>query len=403
VPEGEQIKIGSVSSGKVLQANGAGDESAVGQGLSKEMDDADQRWWLIPVAGVNHQYRIHHVGSGMVLEVTGESHEDRARIRLGKDTSGAHQRWRLIPVGDADHEYAIVSVNSGKAIDLWDASQDDDAEIAQNGYWHGPQQRWRLRTPDAATTSRAILTIVRNEQVFLPIWLNYYSKFFKAEDIYVLDHQSTDGSTEGPGFVRIPVSQPAFGVGWQRDVQQRYQHELIDHYDVVLCTDVDEIVAPDPRYGDLGDYLNRFDQEFVTCQGYEVLHSRDDEPPLDRAKPVLSQRSMWYPNPLYCKPLLARVPMLWHGGFHERVDGRKNPDPHLYLIHLHRMDYDICLARHQERGRFPYAQMDLDQGWNYQNRITEPTAFSSWFYHDSCCSGVPIQPQSIPSYWREVV
>ena len=42
---------------------------------------------------------------------------------------------------------------------------------------------------------RAVITIVHNEPVFLPIWLAYYSRFFAPDEIYVFDHESTDGST----------------------------------------------------------------------------------------------------------------------------------------------------------------------------------------------------------------
>jgi Glycosyl transferase family 2 len=183
-----------------------------------------------------------------------------------------------------------MNVHSGKALDLWDGAWRDDAEIVQLGYWHGTQQRWVLTACDAATTSRAVMTIVRNESVFLPIWLRYYRQFFSAQDMYVLDHQSTDGSTEGHGFVRVPVSHPEYGAGWQRDVVQCSQHELVGRYDVVLCTDVDEIVAPDPRLGDLGTYIDRFDEDFITCQGYEILHRKDIESPFDPTRPVLRQR-----------------------------------------------------------------------------------------------------------------
>jgi hypothetical protein len=305
-------------------------------------------------------------------------------------------------VGEGEHEYAILNVRSGKALDLRDGSSCDDAQFIQVGYWHGMQQRWVLTACDAGTVSRAVLTLVRNERIFLPIWLRYYRQFFSAQDIYVLDHQSTDGATEGDDFMRIPVSRSAFGVGWQRDIVQCYQHELVGRYDVVLCADADEIVAPDPRLGDLGAYIDRFDEDFVTCQGYEVFHDRDHEPSFDPARPVLAQRFTWYANPSYSKPALARVPMLWHGGFHKRVDGRTNNDPHLYLIHLHRMDYDICLARHHDRICFPLEQTDHDQGWGYQNRIIDPTEFSSWFFHDSG-GPWPLRPQSIPSWWRELV
>ena len=46
---------------------------------------------------------------------------------------------------------------------------------------------------------RAVVTMVHNESVFLPIWLRYYSRFFAPEDIYVLDNDSTDGSTDRGG------------------------------------------------------------------------------------------------------------------------------------------------------------------------------------------------------------
>jgi hypothetical protein len=244
--------------------------------------------------------------------------------------------------------------------------------------------------------------MARNEAVLLPVWWHYYSRFFRPEDMYILDHESTDGSTSGPGFVRIPVAHPVVDWGWHRDMLQATQHRLIERYDVVLCTDVDEIVAPDPRTGDLGDYIDRFDGHFVNCRGYEILHMKDREEPLDLSRPILDQRSHWYFNPAYSKPLLARVPMHWHGGLHTRVDGQTRDDPSLYLLHLHRVDYDICLARHQQRVSRPWNQRDLEERWGYQNRITEAEQFERWFYEDSC-SGTPIQIESIPEHWRGLI
>ena len=396
-----EVTIKNLSSGKALSIVRAGTGATLRQ-CSHKGSDVTQWWQLVPVTGHRHQYSIQNVDTGMVLEVTGGSSEDQSRVSLWEANGGAHQRWRLIPVGGGGHEYAIINVHSGKALDLWDGMWRDDARFVQVEYWHGMQQRWVLAAGDADTAPRAVLTIVRNESVFLPIWIRYYRQFFPARDMYVIDHQSTDGSTEGDGFTRIPVSHAEYSAGWQRDIIQRHQHDLVDRYDVVLCTDVDEIVAPDPRLGDLGTYINQFDNDFVTCQGYEILHQKNHEPPFDPTVPVLKQRSTWYANPLYSKPLLARVPMMWKGGCHDRVDGRENKDPNLYLIHLHRMDYGICLVRHQDRTRFPLAQIDRDRGWGYQNQITDPAKFSSWFFHDSC-GPVPPRPEPIPSWWSDVV
>jgi hypothetical protein len=68
--------------------------------------------------------------------------------------------------------------------------------------------------------------------------------------------------------------------------------------------------------------------------------------------------------------------MSWHGGLHATTDGEVREDPRLYLIHLHRMDYELCFARHQQRTALPWNQRDLDEGWGYQNRITDPEAFA---------------------------
>jgi hypothetical protein len=244
--------------------------------------------------------------------------------------------------------------------------------------------------------------MVHNEAVLFPVWLKYYRQFFDPQDIYVLDHESTDGSTEVGGFVRVPVSREKVDWGWHRDVIQEQQHRLIARYDLVLCTDVDEIVALDPRLGTISDYIDRFDQEFVNCLGYEIIHVKDSEPALQLDSPILEQRSYWYYNPAYSKPLMSRVPMYWHGGLHCRVDGRTNPDRDLFLIHLHRVDYGICLARHHQRISRPWNQRDLDEGWGYQNRITDPDQFLHWFYGDSC-AGVPIQIERIPGHWRGLI
>ena len=250
--------------------------------------------------------------------------------------------------------------------------------------------------------SRAIVTMAKNESVLLPIWWHYYSQFFDPEDMYVLDHGSTDGSTSGPGFVRIPVSHPVVDWGWHRDMLQHHQHELIQRYNMVLCTDVDEIVAPDPSVGTLGDYMDHFTNDFVTCTGYEIIHLRTEEDKLDLSLPILEQRSYWFFNPVYSKPLLARVSMNWHGGLHSRVDGLTADDPALYLIHLHRVDYDLCLSRHHQRISLSWNQRDVDENWGYQNRITEAEAFHHWFYHDSC-GNVPIHIERIPSSFKGLI
>ncbi len=186
--------------------------------------------------------------------------------------------------------------------------------------------RSRLRTL-GARKRRAALTIVHNEAVLFPIWLAYYSRFFAPEDIYVLDHDSTDGGTAGEGFVRITVTHDTFDNEWMVKTVEDQQHELLERYDVVLVTDVDEIVTPTPEWGGLDQYIDWFDEEYVNCVGYEIVQIRDREGPYDPSRQVLDQRGYWYAHDAYDKPALASVPMKWKPGFHKREDEASTGTP----------------------------------------------------------------------------
>ena len=250
---------------------------------------------------------------------------------------------------------------------------------------------------------RAVITIVHNEPVFLPIWLRYYSRFFAPEDIYVLDNDSAAGMLPDAGFVRIPVAHDSVDHPWMVEQIQGLQHELLEAgYELVLVTDVDEIVAPDPRLGTLGDYLDTFGEEWVNCLGYELLHMRESEAPLRVGEPILAQRGHWFFNDGYDKAALASVPMSWRPGFHGRSDFHVNLDPDLRLVHLHRMDFQLCLERHRTRSAKPWAERDERKRWAIHNRITEEDQFARWFYEDSCFENLEIKPERIPERWREV-
>lgn len=264
------------------------------------------------------------------------------------------------------------------------------------------RHRRRLREL-GARKRRAVLTIVHNEAVLFDVWLRYYSRFFAPDDIYVIDHDSTDGSTSGGGFIRIPVSHDTFDNTWIVQTVERHQHELLERYDVVLFVDVDEIVTPTPEWGALDAYIDEFDEEYVNCVGYEVVHLRDREGPFDPSRPVMEQRGYWYAHDAYDKPALASVPMQWKPGFHKRADDGFNWDPDLRLIHLHRVDFDLCLARHRKWRGCAWKDLDLAEGWGTHNRVTDEDAdFERWFYEDSGFEdqGIHIVVEPIPPSWR---
>lgn len=248
---------------------------------------------------------------------------------------------------------------------------------------------------------RAVQTMVHNESVFFPIWLAYYSRFFAPEDIFVFDHETTDGSTARDGFVRIPVEHESVDHVWMMETLASHQRELLDRYEVVLTTDVDELVVPDPAWGSLSDYIDRFEDDLINCLGYELLHLTDREPPLRLGEPILSQRGYWFANDAYNKPALATAPTSWAPGFHSETGGL-SLDPDLRMIHLHRMDYAICLARHREREAMKWNERDTADGWAAHNLITAEDEFARWFYTDRNLKGGEIVVEEIPPVWRGV-
>jgi hypothetical protein len=130
---------------------------------------------------------------------------------------------------------------------------------------------------------------------------------------------------------------------------------------------------------------------------------RDREPPLDWSRPILEQRHYWFHNWAYSKPILATEPCDWFPGFHARRDGEYNPDDRLYLLHLHRMDFDYCLRRHQTRKRMRWNEEDFDTGMASHNRIVSEAELEEWFYTETEIPNVPVKIEKMPEKWQRVV
>ncbi len=230
---------------------------------------------------------------------------------------------------------------------------------------------------------RAAFTIVQNEPLMLTVWLNYYAHHFDPDDLYVLDHDSTDGSTaELAGRCRVvPVHRFAsFDHRWLRSTVESFQRFLLQSYETVLFAEVDELVVPDPRrYAGLAAYIDGLQRPAARCSGFNVVQ-QPDEPPARFDLPLLAERRYWHASLEYSKRLLSRMPLRWSKGFHQEYDAPDDPpDPELLLVHLHRLDYDSCLARHRSTATRNWSREDIALGDGAQNRIAAPDEFDRWF------------------------
>jgi hypothetical protein len=253
----------------------------------------------------------------------------------------------------------------------------------------------------------AAFTIVQNEADFLPLWLDYYGRHFEAADIYVLDHDSTDGSTaelDGRCNVVALHRDRSFDHVWLKSAVEAFQTFLLRSYEAVLFAEADEFVVADPsRYEGLGAYVDALDGPAACCTGFNVVHYPADEPEaLDLGRPVLGQRRYWHRSPGFSKRLLSKVPLAWTVGFHLEANVPEVlPDPSLYLVHLHRADYELCLARHRAAAEREWNAADIREGLGRENRIVDEEEFARWFHHGDDLQGAP--REEIPEHLQEVL
>lgn len=210
----------------------------------------------------------------------------------------------------------------------------------------------------------AAFTMVKNENIFLPIWMKHYRRYFKEDDIYILDNDTDDGSTdEYENVIKIPCER-SFNNRFMRATVQTFQRKLLDNYDYVLFTEVDEIVLPIECNAFDEFITSTGNQKSYTCSGYEIVQKIGIESDIDLSQPLLKQRSRMYKSGIYCKTLLTRVPVYYSMGYHSSsMDNKINSG--LILIHLHKIDFKINTERNIHRLNKPVDEQEKKNkhGW----------------------------------------
>jgi hypothetical protein len=257
--------------------------------------------------------------------------------------------------------------------------------------------------PEGARRPRCVFSMVQNESHYLPIWLSYYGRHFDAADIFVLDHNTTDGSTTGleDRCHVIPIHRDmSFDNYWIKGTIESFQSFLLKSYETVLYADADEFVIANPSlYEGLGDYIQRMRGPLARCLGFEVVHY-PEEPALRFDQPLLAQRHYWHRSRAYSKTLISKIPLTWAVGLHGTLLPLSGPpDPDLILAHLHRVDFEYCQARHVATAHRKWNEADVARGHGRQSRIFEPEPFRRWFYEDADLEGAPREP--IPEVYRK--
>lgn len=211
-----------------------------------------------------------------------------------------------------------------------------------------------------------VFTVVKNEMELLPIWLNYYTRYFNK--IVVINHHSTDESLglahQKYAFDEIVDDRGQDGGNRGREgdsimaaqVANEQLKKLLNDYEIVCHAHIDEFIIPNPeKYKNLREYMEKMKKDVIYTTGYQVVHIPEEEPELDYSQPILRQRKWWTKDFAYNKPLLVKKAITWVPGIHKELgvpDEKMNTinDPDILLVHMHFADLKLFNNRSQYSG-----------------------------------------------------
>lgn len=205
----------------------------------------------------------------------------------------------------------------------------------------------------------AAVTMARNDSFFLSRWIRYYGREVGYDHLYIYldgeDQEIPPGTPEEVHITKLPHRSLSRSAGdkYRIGLLTRLAHRLLNEgYDLILGTDSDEFVVPDPRTGlSLREYLSEHRPEsHASALGLDLGQRLDEEAPLDPDHSLLDQRRYAVLTARYTKSCILTRPLDWGSGFH-RVRGHNlHILPDLYLIHAGYCDLEMVKARQGERG-----------------------------------------------------
>jgi len=212
----------------------------------------------------------------------------------------------------------------------------------------------------------AIFTIQHNETFYLPIWINYYSKYFEPKDMYILAHNCS-GKTldilkdaEDSGInVTYLKTEDIFNHDWLLNQVHTTQRNLLERYNYVVFTDCDEIIIP--TNCTLKEFLDNATEDAYRCDGWEV------------------QEDKMYPSPGFCKTLISKVPLKYVHGYHTSVPEFPKYN-NLPMYHIKRLNYEEAWKRNQKLLEEKWDKFAVDNRLSWQNRVPNEEEFKDSFY-----------------------
>ncbi|TNF42822.1 MAG: glycosyltransferase family 2 protein, partial [Bacteroidetes bacterium] len=217
--------------------------------------------------------------------------------------------------------------------------------------------------PDSAKKKIGVISMARNDQFFIPKWIDYYGSQFGYENLFlILDGHDQDfpSGSEPVNVIRIPREKQSRSRGDKNriDLISALAKALFQRYDLIIAHDIDEILVADPaHHSGLAEYLQRpIKYSSLSALGLDVGQNIDNEGPIDPSRPFLQQRSFAHVSARYTKAIVATRPVRWGSGFHRVVNKNFHIDPELFLFHFGMVDFQIARLKMEDQSL-------LSAGW----------------------------------------
>jgi len=206
--------------------------------------------------------------------------------------------------------------------------------------------------------STALITMVYQDEFFLKLWVDYYSRFTDRKNLFIISHgpqEYVEDIARGCNIMQVNRHEPYAGMDSDRwSFITKFGSGLTHMYDNVIYNDVDEVVVLDPTAGsNVIDYIENIprEREVITPFPVEVVHRRDIEHDYDYSLKMLAQRKFVRVNGRYAKPCITRRDIFWNPDGHASNYPKLFLDDNLYLFHLKWFDTKFHFMRHDLRSQ----------------------------------------------------
>ena len=215
----------------------------------------------------------------------------------------------------------------------------------------------------------AALTMVRNDDFYLRKWVEYYGAQLGRENLYIffdgLDQEIGDfcAGTHSVKLEKIGTNVVSNDKGRVAVMSAKAAELFAEGYDLVIGTDCDEFIIPDPAAGlDLSAFLDRAAvRSCASALGLDVGQNLNEEGNIQEGAPFLAQRRFAQLGTRYTKACILAAPLQWGSGFH-RVKGHNfHILKDLYLFHFGYFDMGRLERRYTDTDR-------LQLGWEKHMR-----------------------------------